>query len=642
MKEVIKRFSLYYISILFLEFAFKIIMGIKFNLESTLDILLYSFIVSLFLCIFSNLFKEKINRIITAINLFVIGILFCVQCVFYSVFKVYFSLFNLGLGDQITSFMGETFTAIFKNLFNIIIFMLPFILYLIFKKKLNIKRNTLNSCIVYLALLILIIPVFYLNILSTKGKIHGTYELYHDVNEVSLNINKLGILNSYTIDLFRMTFGFKAKIVDNVNADDLVSKDKKKKEEKPIVYEPNKVELNFKETNNSNIKTINNYVENESPTLKNKYTGMFKGYNLIYITAESFSEIGISEELTPTLYKLTHSGFIFENYYTPNNLSTIGGEFQSLLGLYPDSSILSKWRSGTNYFPYGLGNMYKSLGYNTYAYHNNSYVFQDRNKYLKSQGFDNFLGCYNGMEKRMNCKAWPQSDDAMMEVTIPDYINSDKPFLAYYMTVSGHFAYEFADNAMATKHKNEVKDLNLSQQAKGYVATQIELDKALERLLDELEKADKLDNTVIVLLADHYPYDLTLDSVNSLSDFTRDETIGVNHNALILWNSKLEDTKITKPCMSSDVIPTVYNLFGIDYDSRLFTGKDILSDSFGIAIMRDRSWITDKGKYYASKGKFEGEEVDDEYLRNINNLVNNRLNISKLIISTDYYNYLFK
>ena len=195
---------------------------------------------------------------------------------------------------------------------------------------------------------------------------------------------------------------------------------------------------------------------------------------------------------------------------------------------------------------------------------------------------------------------------------------------------------------MATKHKNEVKDLNLSQQAKGYVATQIELDKALERLLDELEKAGKLDNTVIVLLADHYPYDLTLDSVNSLSDFTRDETIGVNHNALILWNSKLEDTKITKPCMSSDVIPTVYNLFGIDYDSRVFTGKDILSDSFGIAIMRDRSWITDKGKYYASKGKFEGEEVDDEYLRNINNLVNNRLNISKLIISTDYYNYLFK
>ena len=63
---------------------------------------------------------------------------------------------------------------------------------------------------------------------------------------------------------------------------------------------------------------------------------MFKDYNLIYITAESFSEIGIDETLTPTLYRLTHSGFVFHNFYTPNLLSTIGGEFQSLTGLYQD------------------------------------------------------------------------------------------------------------------------------------------------------------------------------------------------------------------------------------------------------------------------------------------------------------------
>jgi phosphoglycerol transferase MdoB-like AlkP superfamily enzyme len=211
------------------------------------------------------------------------------------------------------------------------------------------------------------------------------------------------------------------------------------------------------------------------------------------------------------------------------------------------------------------------------------------------------------------------------------------------MTVSGHFAYTNDDNMMSYKHRNEVANLDATSAAKAYVATQIELDRALERLINELTNAGKLDNTVIVLLADHYPYELDLASINSLSSYEREETVTVNHNNLIIWNSKLEDMHIEKPCMSSDVLPTVYNLFGIDYDSRLFTGRDILSDSFGIAIMRNHSWITDKGTYYANGGRFVGnqEELPEGYIDNINTLVNNRLNIAKLIVETNYYNYLF-
>jgi phosphoglycerol transferase MdoB-like AlkP superfamily enzyme len=121
---------------------------------------------------------------------------------------------------------------------------------------------------------------------------------------------------------------------------------------------------------------------------------MFDGMNLIFVVAESFNEIAVSEELTPTLYKMVNNGFNFKNYYTSNNLSTIGGEFQALTGLYADNSLLSSWRGGEAYFPYGLGTMFKNDGYKTYAYHNNSAYFQDRNVYLKSQGFNNFKGCY--------------------------------------------------------------------------------------------------------------------------------------------------------------------------------------------------------------------------------------------------------
>ena len=156
----------------------------------------------------------------------------------------------------------------------------------------------------------------------------------------------------------------------------------------------------------------------------------------------------------------------------------------------------------------------------------------------------------------------------MIKATVNDYINSTEPFLAYYMTVSGHFSYNFSDNSMANKNKKYVNNLNLSTSGKAYVATQIELDRALEYLINKLNEVGKLDNTIIVLLADHYPYKLDLKTINSLSSYTRDSVVEVNHNNLILWNNNMGDIHIDKVCMSSDVIPTVYNLFGVDYDSR--------------------------------------------------------------------------
>ena len=636
LKNNLKRFNFFLIIILFMEIVFAFTIFDNYLKESIVNIFLFSVMLASFFSIITGIFNDKVNIILTSIILGLLGLFFSIQLVFYNTFKTFFSFSILGLSDQLESFMRETFTAIINNFHYIILLFLPFILYLILKKKIDLKRNNLKHYIYFIIFFLLSSTLYIIHINTTKDIENGTYALLHDTNYVELNYAKLGVNNSYLVDIYRAIFGFDEKIVmENMQEE---------KKETIIRYDKNTLELNLdKATNNNEIKTINNYVKNDSGTDKNKYTGLFKGYNLIYITAESFSEIAVSQELTPTLYKLTHTGFIFDNYYTPNTLSTIGGEFQSLTGLYPDSSILNTWRKGNNYFPFGLATTYKKLGYNTYAYHNNWYGFQDRHKYLKSQGFTNYLGCYNGLEKRMNCKAWPQSDLEMMKATIKDYINSDKPFLAYYMTVSGHFAYNFSDNSMAYKNRGKVNNLKGTTAAKAFVATQIELDKALEYLISELEKNNKLDNTVIVLLADHYPYKLSLNDINSLSSYKRDSVVSVNHNNLILWNNRVNDINISKPCMSSDVIPTVYNLFGVSYDSRLFTGRDILSDSDGLVIFNNRSWVTDKGIYYSGNGKFIPKgETPDGYVNSINNLVKNRLAIAKYIIKNNYYNYLFK
>lgn len=638
---ILKNTIFWLISLLFIEFTFRIIMKYEFNLESFINVLLYSSLLSSLFSMIIQSFKPKLSTLLTAITLFILAVLFSIQCVFFNVFKTYFSFSSLELGDQVGGFIDQALIKILHNIHYILIFFIPFICFCVFRKKIKLEKNIKTSYIAYSIIFLVCIGLLYTNVYFSKGKDNGSYKLYYDINNTSLNCEKFGVLNSYRIDLLRYITGFEEKTVIAANADVL------EKEEEIVAYDYNITDLSFeKSTSNQKIKEINEYIKNDPGTLQNEYTGMFKGYNLIYITAESFYGAAVSEELTPTLYKMANTGFIFDNYYTPNVLSTIGGEFQSLTGLFPSKEILATWRTGKNYFPYGLGTVFGDLGYDTHAYHNHNYRFQDRNKYLKSQGFTNFLGVYNGLEKKINSKQWPESDDEMMKATISDYIDSESPFLAYYMTVSGHMEYNFTGgNAMSLKHKKEVQDLDITTEAKAYVATQIELDKALERLVNELEEAGKLDNTVFVLLADHYPYALNQKSINSLSGYERDPIVETNHNTLIIWNNKMDNITVTKTCMSSDVLPTVLNLFGVDYDSRLLTGKDILSNTEGLAIMENRSWVTDKGTYFSASTKFEpkeGVEVQEDYVESINNKVQNRINIAKWIVKYNYYNYLMK
>ena len=324
-------------------------------------------------------------------------------------------------------------------------------------------------------------------------------------------------------------------------------------------------------------------------------------------------------------------------------MSTIGGEYQELTGLYPSLDILSRvWRNGKNSYNWGIGNRFKDLGYSVYAYHDNQYNFQNRNNYLNALGFSNYTGCGNGLEKKINCKVWPQSDVEMIDATFDDYINEDK-FLVYYATVSGHMDYNWG-NYIANKNRNLVSGLNYSLESSAYLATQIELDKALESLINKLSKSGKLDDTVIALVGDHYPYALDISNINELSSYERDSTFLINKSNFILWNNKMKSVNIDKVGSQIDVIPTIYNLFGVKYDSRLFAGKDILSNTEGLAIFNNQSWVTDKGSYNSVTKEFisTGGDVSQEYIDNINNIVKNKVSMSKNLMKYNYYDYVTK
>ena len=254
---------------------------------------------------------------------------------------------------------------------------------------------------------------------------------------------------------------------------------------------------------------------------------------------------------------------------------------------------------------------------------------------------------YKGRGNGLNVKEqWPESDVEMMELSIPEYVNEEK-FHVYYLTVSGHLNYNFYGNLMAAKHKEDVRDMldaGYSEAAAAYIATQMEFDQSVEYLINSLKSAGKLEDTVIVISGDHHPYGLTIEEREELAGADIDPVFEDFRSTLMIWNSEMEPVQVDKYCSSLDVMPTLANLFGLEYDSRLVMGSDILSDSPALVMFSNRSYITDYGRYNSVTDTFtlnEGAEVSDSYAAEVLNIVNDKFEYSAKILENDYYAKVF-
>ena len=370
-----------------------------------------------------------------------------------------------------------------------------------------------------------------------------------------------------------------------------------------------------------------------------------KDYNLITICAESFCPWFISEELTPTLYKMTHTGIIFENYYGSFQSVTTNGEYTMCMGLFPDMSRTKTDSSfnvaGTNYLPFCLGNALNGMGYKSYGYHDYIGDFYNRNITHANMGY-NFKAADSGLNVKID---WPSSDLEMMEASVDDYINSSSPFHAYYMTFSGHYQYNW-DNAMSAKNRAAVEDLPYSDPVKAYIACNLELEYALEYLVQRLEEAGIADKTCIVLTNDHYPYGLTEEEYNELAGQTLDTKFEKFRNSFICYVPGLsQNIVVDEYCSTEDILPTLLNLFGVEYDSRLLAGTDVLSSGIHAAILSNRSFLTKAFRYDADTETVipanEGIVISDELLQAYRQYVDNKFKLSSNIVNSDYYAHVF-
>ncbi len=652
MGKVIKVNSLFIyfiISVFFMEIIFRIHTIEDFELIDLIRSGMFLIVFAIIFYLISTLFKGMSKFLLSVLFLTLVAFIYSSQLIYFKFFRTYYSAYSVGNGAQVLEFWKDIATLLKENIVWILLLFLPVLVIIVFGRKLASfekigwgKRLVLICCIV-------LVQLIGIGAVNVSGKEQNSaYDLYYNSSLPLLSVERLGLLTTMRLDLQRLLTHWSPKLEPPQplpNNSSQVSGGKKNQEkqvEEDVVeiIEYNVMDIDFSKLigneKNEEVKAMHKFFQSMEPTAKNDMTGKYKGYNLILLTAEGFSPYAVHKEVTPTLYKLVHEGYNFSNFYTPIwGVSTSDGEYVALQSLIPKSGVWSFQRSGSNHLPFVLGNQLKKLNYKTNAYHNHTYTYYGRNISHPNMGYD-YKGLGNGLDVK---ETWPESDLEMLEKTVDDYINNE-PFHAYYMTVSGHMQYSFTGNYIAWKNKKHVEHLPYSEQAKAYLATQIELDRALEHLLNKLEEAGVADRTLIALSADHYPYGLDDETIDELAGHNVEKNFELYKSTFILYNKGMEPTTITKPASSLDILPTLSNLMGIEYDSRLLMGRDIFSDSMPLVTFLNKSFITDKGKYNAVTGKFianDGVEVDAEYVEYVKSLVQAKFYYSTKILDHNYY-----
>lgn len=613
---------------------------------------------------------KKVGHAITIVYS-VIALLMCgSQLVYYKVFGTFYSAYSMIHGAKVVQFWKIALDTILKNLHILLLMCLPLLFVCIWGKRFFLYRKAKSwksailpaaTALVLQLLLVLCLPMF-------GGKQDmSAYDLYHNNSDSYLSINKLGLMTGFRLDMTRMLSGNQPSGTmhledpgtstpgDSSGSTD-ISEDTTDISDASDVSDasteptqdtgPNVLDIDFdtliNNADSENVKEVHQYFRSRTPSNKNEKTGLFEGCNLVLITAEAFSGLIISEERTPMLYKMYNEGYQLTNYYVPDwGTSTTDGEYAFLTGTIPKAGVWSFYVSALygNSMPLTMSRQLLDLGYNAYAYHGHDYDYYNRNMYLENLGFQYRAYGY-GLDVE---KTWPESDVQVVEQSYSDFATNE-PFVAYYMSISGHREFTFSGNYIANENWHLVVDEPYSENVQAYIACQLEFERSLELLVQKLEEAGTLDNTVFVITADHYPNGLTNEEISELLGHDVETNFEIFKNTCIIWKPGMTPEVIDEPCSHLDLLPTISNLFGLEFDSRLYMGRDIFSDAEPLVMFRNRSWITDQASYNASTDtltSLTGEEISNDYFDRIRNEVSNRFTVSTRILDYDYWSILF-
>ena len=536
-------------------------------------------------------FKKRIGKIIYLVINLIFLIVFLTNNVYYSMTKTFFDFSLLESASEGSPYIMDT--LINTNLLVYISCILIIVLTLYVLKYIPYKTKN-NYPVLFITFLVFL--VMHLLTPLTLGKAYkeltwsswrNPRNIYNSFNDNNKSM-KISGLYEYTIRNFYITF---LKTEEQENSEDITF------------------------LGDSYIKNTDN---------SNKYTGLFKDKNLIFIQFEGLDDWLLTEENTPTIYSMLNNSIVFNNHYSYYNGggSTFNSEFAVNTGfITPLSYTQNAYTFNKNSFPYSMANLFKNIGYTINAFHMNTGEYYSRTTNYQNWGYDNYYGLIDIND--FKDETYRLDRNLILNEKFNELLFNKKPnekFVDYIITYSGHLPFTNTKGVCKMLYEEDINNLLLENPDNDYPFEEMseldcirrqakETDYMMKLLLQKLEENNLLDNTVIVAFTDHYLY--TIEDKTILDTYKETSNNLINKTPFFIWSKDMKQTKVNKVTSQLNILPTTLNLFGIEYSSNNYIGTDALSQNYeGIVFFSDYSWFD--GNVYVENGEVTNNKYISE------------------------------
>ena len=641
----IKTFFVILINIILVEVIFKLINSSTIFDFTMIRIILSSIFISSILALGISNMGIKCRRVFTSIVNFVVCAYACAQAGFYNFLGVYMSLQTSSQFGAVVDYIKD-FLLSFKFIY--FLTFIPFILtilYFVFLDKKSDNFKLSKQFINTFVLMLLSGSLFYvsitLSVFQNKLQTVSNVNLFLTASNPSLTIEQFGTTGFGILDVRAIIHPI------HIMEDYVAVKEEREINDNSRIIDDTAFSSVIENETDDTMKAVSNYFINKTITDKNDYTGMFKDKNLIVIMMESANDIFINQEYYPNFYKLYSEGWSWDNNYSPrNSCATMNNEFSGMTSLYSiyNTCTASKYKNNS-YFE-SIFNLFNKQNYVTFSSHDYTEAYYPRSTIHKNMGSGEYYGVQKlGISYSNEYKNWANDDEFMEAVLkiIDKKTSNNEHFMTWLTTVSSHQPYS-VDSIQGDKFYNMTKDTGYSSDVRKYMSKLKILDDGLGVLLRGLKDRGILDDTVIVLYGDHYPYGISKEHLNEVLEYDTEEDMNAEQVPFVIYNSTVEAKKFDQYTFYLNILPTLANLFDLDYDPRYYLGTDLFSnDAESLTVFADGSWKNEIGYYNAKKNKikyYTDKTYTTEELNKINNEISTKVNISSTVIKENYFEHL--
>lgn len=387
---------------------------------------------------------------------------------------------------------------------------------------------------------------------------------------------------------------------------------------------------------------IDTYFESRGESGENAMTGIFEGKNVVLVLMESMDDWLLGEH-TPAINYLMEHGINFTNFYTPvyGGVRTFNSEFCANTGSFLSSQGGYAFDYVTNSFDQSLANRLVEKGYSAKVYHYNSPSFYSRGVFSPAMGYEEYVS-YEDYVTKDNARDLYDDQFLFNNTEVAESFFRDGKTLNFIITRSAHLSYQYNEalSHWGLQKYPQYRGMTGSEEDDcAYLKARL-VDDMFARLLRELEERDQLEDTVIVAYTDHYTYGYK-DEKRMMERSGVDDPMLLEKTPFFIWSPGCPETQQDKVLNTSDLLPTLLNLLGVD-SPYAYIGRDAFDENYvGYAVFPDGSWVCDGVAYSAVRDRVivleEGRTVTREQMEQMARIVNTFVRVNNLILETDYY-----